>query len=122
MRITAPAAVPRAAGLCLRRNLRARYSLPGGEASTGRWKLPPRVMLWAMEAPLTEDQLRAELRAAGKQALVGFALGVAAAGTVDMTQAIAACGKQFQAADLLTVRGRAAILSALAGLEEFRGV
>jgi hypothetical protein len=79
-------------------------------------------MLWAMEAPLTEDQLRAELRAAGKEALVGFALGVAAAGTVDMTQAIADCVKQFQAADLLTVRGRAAIVSALAGLEEFRGV
>jgi hypothetical protein len=31
-----------------------------------------------VEAELTEDQLRAELRAAGKQALVGFALGAAA--------------------------------------------
>jgi hypothetical protein len=79
-------------------------------------------MLWAMEAPLTEDELQRELRAAGKQALVGFALGVAAAGTVDMTQAIADCAKQFQAADLLTVRGRAAIVSALAALPEFAGV
>ena len=35
-RNTSPAAVPRAASLCLRRNFRARYSLPGGEASTGR--------------------------------------------------------------------------------------
>jgi hypothetical protein len=45
-------------------------------------------MVWAMaafsfyavamvEEALTEDQLRAELRAAGKQALVGFALGLA---------------------------------------------
>jgi hypothetical protein len=65
-----------------------------------------------MEAELTEDQLRAELRAAGKEALVGFALGVAAAGTIDMTQRIADCVKRFQAADLLTVRGRAAIVSA----------
>jgi hypothetical protein len=79
-------------------------------------------MLWAMEAPLTEDQLRAELRSAGKQALVGFALGVAAAGTVDMTQAIADCAKQFQVHDLLTVRGRAAIVSALSALEEFRWI
>jgi hypothetical protein len=54
-------------------------------------------------ALLTEDQLRAELRSTGKQALVGFALGVAAAGTIDMTQAIADCVKQFQPADLLTV-------------------
>jgi hypothetical protein len=79
-------------------------------------------MLWAMEAALTEDQLQRELRAAGKEALVGFALGVAAAGTIDMTQAIADCVKQFQPADLLTVRGRAAIVSALAALEEFRGI
>ena len=79
-------------------------------------------MLWAMEAALTEDQLQREPRAAGKEALVGFALGVAAAGTIDMTQAIADCVKQFQPADLLTVRGRAAIVSALAALEEFRGI
>ena len=82
-----------------------------------RW----RVMLWAMEAPLTEDQLRAELRAAGKEALGGFALGVAAGSAVDMTQAIADCAKRFRSAYLCTVRGRAAIVNALAALEEFGG-
>lgn len=35
-RNASPADVPKAAGLCLRRNLRARYSAPGGDASTGR--------------------------------------------------------------------------------------
>jgi hypothetical protein len=80
-------------------------------------------MLWAMvEEALTEDQLRAELRAAGKQALVGFALAVAAGSAVCMTQGIADCVKQFQAADLLTVRGRAAVVSALAALPEFGGI
>jgi hypothetical protein len=39
-----------------------------------------------------------------------------------MTQRIADCAKQFQAADLCTVRGRAAVVNALAALEEFRGV
>jgi hypothetical protein len=80
-------------------------------------------MLWAMvEEALTEDQLRAELRAAGKEALVGFALGVPAVSAVCLTQQIADCVKKFEAADLCTVRGRAAVVSALAGLEEFRGV
>jgi hypothetical protein len=37
-----------------------------------------------------------------------------------MTQRIVDCAKQFQAADLYTVRGRAAVLSALAALEEFK--
>jgi hypothetical protein len=37
-------------------------------------------------ALLTEDQLRAELRSTGKQALVGFALGVAAAGTIELVR------------------------------------
>jgi hypothetical protein len=69
---------------------------------------------------LTENQLRAELRAAGKEALVGFALGVAAASATDMTQRIADCVKQFKAADLYTVRGRAAVMTALAKLEEFK--
>jgi hypothetical protein len=36
-----------------------------------------------------------------------------------MTQRIADCVKQFKAADLYTVRGRAAVLSALARLKEF---
>jgi hypothetical protein len=39
-----------------------------------------------------------------------------------MTQAIADCAKKFQADDLLTVRGRAAIVSALAALPEFGGI
>jgi hypothetical protein len=49
---------------------------------------PPRVYAVAMEAAaLTEDQLRAELRTAGKQALVGFVLGLAAGSAVSMTLA-----------------------------------
>jgi hypothetical protein len=79
-------------------------------------------MLWPMEEALTEDQLQRELRSAGKQALVGFALGVAAGSAVDMTQAIANCAKKFQVHDLLTVQGRAAIISALSALEEFRWI
>jgi hypothetical protein len=67
--------------------------------------------------------LRAELRAAGaKQALVGFALGVAAASATDMTRAIVDCAMKFQVHDLLTVRGRAAVISALSALKEFRWI
>jgi hypothetical protein len=54
------------------------------------------------------------------EAPVGFALGVAVASATDMTQRIADCVKQFKAADLYTVRGRAAVTTALAKLEEFK--
>ena len=49
-----PAAVPRAASLCLRRNLRARYSLLGGDASTGRCSM----YLWISAASSATEAYR----------------------------------------------------------------
>jgi hypothetical protein len=74
-----------------------------------------------VEPELTEDQL-AQSAASDKKLVLGFALGVAAANATDVTQRIVDCAKRFKDADVYRVRGRAAVVSALAALPEFGGI